>query len=283
MDILLAREVRGGRRRRAERQTEEREAVKALRGGPAPDKEGVVIEQAGVDHRAGQQAHSGEREGEVSLHPRLSLDAQVGLQGEGSEKEARQHCAARGEAGFLKKNEELLKNIPDGFTIVCLDESFFFYDSLVRRVWIEADSRPVVTVTGSHQHSCVFGALSLDGRQLFRQYKVFDEDTFLDYLKLVYCKFNPCVVFLDKARQHHDSEKVLGYFERHSDALMPRWQPTSSPQFMPFEECWNISKGDLLVLKYDSSFTDFKKRVGKYFRTKHFNLDIRNFLLAEPC
>jgi hypothetical protein len=31
-----------------------------------------------------------------------------------------------------------------------MDESFT-YDSLVRRVWIGKDSRPVVAVTGSHQ------------------------------------------------------------------------------------------------------------------------------------
>ena len=30
-----------------------------------------------------------------------------------------------------------------GFTVVSLDESFFFYDSLVRRVWIEQDKRPI--------------------------------------------------------------------------------------------------------------------------------------------
>ena len=48
-----------------------------------------------------------------------------------------------------------------GFTIVSLDESFFFYDSLVRRVWIEEDKRPIVRVTGSHQRSCVFGAIGM--------------------------------------------------------------------------------------------------------------------------
>ena len=37
------------------------------------------------------------------------------------------------------------------FTIVSLDESFFFYDSLVRRVWIDENKRPIVRVTGSHQ------------------------------------------------------------------------------------------------------------------------------------
>ncbi|HEY6534899.1 MAG TPA: hypothetical protein VIY08_03715 [Candidatus Nitrosocosmicus sp.] len=53
------------------------------------------------------------------------------------------------------------------FTIVSLDESFFFYDSLVRRVWIDENKRPVARVTGSHKHSCIFGAISLEGKQLF--------------------------------------------------------------------------------------------------------------------
>jgi hypothetical protein len=38
------------------------------------------------------------------------------------------------------------------FTIVSIEESFFFYDSLVGCVWIDK-KRPVVRVIGSHQHS----------------------------------------------------------------------------------------------------------------------------------
>ena len=72
------------------------------------------------------------------------------------------------------------------FTIVSLDESFFFYDSLVRRVWIAESKRPIVRVTGSHKHSCIFGAISMDGKQLFRQYDKFNGDTFLDYLKIIH-------------------------------------------------------------------------------------------------
>jgi len=45
---------------------------------------------------------------------------------------------------------ELVREPPRGFAIVCMDESFFIYDSLVRRVWIAKDERPVVTITGSH-------------------------------------------------------------------------------------------------------------------------------------
>ena len=52
-----------------------------------------------------------------------------------------------------------------GFMVVSLDESFFFYDSLVKRVWIIQDKRPIVRVTGSHQRSCVFGAISIEGKK----------------------------------------------------------------------------------------------------------------------
>ncbi len=68
----------------------------------------------------------------------------------------------------------------DGFAVVSVDESFFFYDYLVRRVWINENKRPVVRITGSHQRSCVFGAISIEGKQLFRQYNKFNGDIFLN-------------------------------------------------------------------------------------------------------
>ena len=143
-----------------------------------------------------------------------------------------------------------------------MDESFFTYDSLVRKVWIGKDSRPIVTVTGSHQHSVLYGALSLDGRQLFRQYDDFDGKTFFDYLQLIHRKFGRCILFLDKATQHQ-TEEVLTYFEAHEETLVPIWVPRASPEFMPLEECWNVSKNDLLVLRYYSSFPDFKEKIGR--------------------
>ena len=56
----------------------------------------------------------------------------------------------------------VLDNLPKGFTAISLDESFFFFDSLVRKVWIFKNTRPVVRITGSHQQSCLFGAVSID-------------------------------------------------------------------------------------------------------------------------
>jgi transposase len=125
----------------------------------------------------------------------------------------------------------------------------------------------------------LFGAISLEGNQLFRQYDWFDENTFLDYLKQIHKKFPKCYLFLDKAKQHYKSRKVLQYFDDIKDSLIPVYLPTASPEFMVLEEIWHIAKDDLLVLQYYSSFTDFKNKISQDFRTKRFNLDMRNYLL----
>ena len=56
---------------------------------------------------------------------------------------------------------------------------------------------------------------------------------------------------------------------------------TASPEFMVMEEVWNIAKRDLLILQYYQSFADLKNKISKYFRTKRFNLDMRNYLLRD--
>jgi hypothetical protein len=74
----------------------------------------------------------------------------------------------------------VLVNLPKGFTTaVSMDESFFFFDSIIRKVWIFRSTRPVVRIAGSHQHSSLFGGISLDGRQSFRQYHHFDEKRYI--------------------------------------------------------------------------------------------------------
>jgi DDE superfamily endonuclease len=157
----------------------------------------------------------------------------------------------------------------------------FFYDSLVRRVWIDIEKRPVVRVTGSHEYSCLFGAISIDRKQLFRQYDKFNGETFLDFLKIIHRKFPKCYLFMDKASPHYISRKIKDYLEQNKDTLIPIYLPTASPEFMILEEVWNIAKHDLLVLKYYSSFEDFKQRICCYFRTKRFGLNMRNYLLRK--
>ena len=93
--------------------------------------------------------------------------------------------------------------------------------------------------------------------------------------------FQKCYLFMDKASPHYKSKNVLKYFEDNKETLIPIYLPTASPEFMIMEEIWNISKGDLFVLKYYSSFADLKNKISIYFRTKRFNLDMRNYLLRD--
>ena len=115
---------------------------------------------------------------------------------------------------FQQQQQQQQDEEKEGFTIVSLDESFFFYDFLIRRVWIEQDKRPIVRITGSHQYSCIFGAKSIEGNHLFRQYNKFNGETFLNFLKKIHAKFPRCYLFMDKASSpHHKSKKVRQYFE----------------------------------------------------------------------
>src|SRR5215203_4520932 len=151
-------------------------------------------------------------------------------------------------------------------------------------MWIRKDERLVVRITGSHQESVLFGATSLEGKQqLFRQYDWFNANTFLDYLKQIHRKFPKCYLFLDKAKQHHRSKKVLKYFDLYKkEDLIPvyLYQLHLHPEFMVLEEIWHIAKNDLSVLQYYTSFTDFRNKISTYFRTKRFNLNMRHYLVG---
>ena len=83
-------------------------------------------------------------------------------------------------------------------------------------------------MTGSHQRTCVFGTLTMDRRQLFHQYDMFNQDTFLDYLKQVKKKLGKVIMFVDRARQHC-SNKVKEYLEENKDSIKIFYFPKGSP------------------------------------------------------
>ncbi len=145
----------------------------------------------------------------------------------------RERCFQKG------AQKELLSQIPKGFTIAVQDESIFVHDIHIirRKLWLPKGIRPVVTVTGSHQRTCVFGTLTVDRRQLFRQYDMFNQDTFLDYLKQVKKRLGKKVVmFTDRARQHQ-SNKVKEYLKENKDSVRILYLPKGSPEFNAVEEC----------------------------------------------
>jgi hypothetical protein len=95
-------------------------------------------------------------------------------------------------------------------------------------VWLDKKI-PIVRVTDSHKHSCIFGAISIEGKQLFRQYDAFNGDAFLEFLKKVRDKFPECYLFIDKASSHYKSKKVQKYFEDNKDNTLPEFLIAGSP------------------------------------------------------
>ena len=70
-------------------------------------------------------------------------------------------------------------------------------------MWVPKEIRPVVTITGSHQKTYVFGTLTIDCKQFFRQYHAFNEDVFLDYLKKLQKKKIGNIILLMDREQHN--------------------------------------------------------------------------------
>jgi transposase len=124
----------------------------------------------------------------------------------------------------------------------------------------------------------VFGTLTIDGSQLFRQYDVFDQYALIDYLKQLKRRFGKVVLFTDRARQHQ-SKKVQEYLEKNKDVIRIAYLPKGSPEFSAVEECWRQGKYDLLVSKYCPQFADLKSAIAEYYRTRRFHLDIVRYLL----
>jgi hypothetical protein len=74
------------------------------------------------------------------------------------------------------------------------------------------DIRPVVNVIGSHKHLCLFGAVGLNGKQIFRQYDRFNEDIFTTIQSIYIINFQNANCFwirLHSITDHKTSDSTL--------------------------------------------------------------------------
>jgi DDE superfamily endonuclease len=88
---------------------------------------------------------------------------------------------------------------------------------------------------GSHSKTIIFGLLSMDGKQLFRQYNRFDSHSFIRYLEKVKKKFKRFIIFVDRATQHR-SKVVQEYLQRNEDSVKIEYFPVGSPEFNAVEK-----------------------------------------------
>ena len=161
------------------------------------------------------------------------------------------------------------------------DESIFVHDSgaTKKRKWISKERRPIVAVTGSHNNTIIFGAISLDGKQLFRQYYRFDSHSFIAYLEEVRKKFKKFIMFADSATQHR-SRIVREYLRRNVDNMRVEYFPVGSPEFNAVEECCRHGKYNLPSDCYPN-FQSLKQVTSNYYRTRRFKLNIKKYRLRS--
>ena len=148
-----------------------------------------------------------------------------------------------------------------------------------QKKWISAEKRPIITVTGSRKKTIVFGSLSMDGKQLFKQYDEFNSKTFIDYLKHVQKRFGKIVIFVDRATPHC-SKITRRFLDANKDTIRVEYLSVGSPEFNAVEECWRQGKYHILST-YHPMFADLKYSICCYYRTTRFNLDIVKYLLRS--
>lgn len=175
----------------------------------------------------------------------------------------------------------MLNALKMDWNVLVQDESIFLHDSIMakKRRWIIRIKRPITTVTGSHDKTIVYGTLSLDGTQIFRQDTKFDSQTFIAYLEVVKKKFNKFVMIVDRATQHR-SRLVKEYLQRNKGTIRIEYFPVGSPYLNAVEECWRQGKYNVLS-NYYSDFSNIKQSISQYYRTRRFNLDIKKYLFRS--
>ena len=96
---------------------------------------------------------------------------------------------------------------------------------------------------GSHHITRVFGTLTIDGNQLFKQYKAFDQYSFISHLQQLKRKFHKLILFIDRAPpQHCRSKKVKAYLERNRDTMIIEYLPKGSPDLSVAEDAGDKEK-----------------------------------------
>ncbi len=169
----------------------------------------------------------------------------------------------------------------EGFTILIQDESIFTHDPITGvKYWSLKGERITVGYNGKHKKSIVYGAITIDGRRLFRTYDKFDKETFLAYLKELHRRFGRILVITDSARQH--TAFIVNDFVSQNKDVRMLYLPTATPELSAIEEYWHQAKRDILVSEYYATFENMRHVLSQYIRTSGPRLDVMRYIGRNP-
>ena len=119
----------------------------------------------------------------------------------------------------------------------------------------------------------MYGALSEDGKHLFRQDDKFDTKSFIAYMEKVENKFIEFIEFFDRATQIR-SEMVEEYFQQNLEKINIEYFLRVQCSSILLKKCWRQCKGNT-PSNYYSSFSQVKQAISNYYSTRRFELDVK--------
>ena len=164
-----------------------------------------------------------------------------------------------------------------GFTIVVQDETIAVHGAADgSKYWSRVGVPVVAPYTGGHGRVVVYGAISTDGKQIFRVHDRFDAETFVAFLRDMHGKFGRVAVIVDRAPQHR-AAAVKDYLRAHRAVRLIEL-PTGSPYLNAIEEVWRQAKRALLVSEHYPTMGEMRAAVSRHFRHTRYRLDVMAYL-----
>ena len=175
---------------------------------------------------------------------------------------------------------DFVQDHPDG-VILSIDEMSLYFQATATQVWSPVGQTPQVYVSGSRDHTHVYGALNVQtGHQFALPTAVQSAQTTLTFLQdllLVY-PAQPILLFLDRA-PWHKAQSVQDFFTTHP-RLQPFYFPPACPQLNPQEHVWSQARRAISHNHTFADFTQLKNAFLDYLSTAAFH--IASLLSAAP-
>ena len=180
-----------------------------------------------------------------------------------------------------RAQKEIVRLESLGCAVLMQDEAIFMADALARRcMFSKIGVRSTRVVSGTRRKRIVYGAITINGKQIFCQYGKFDAVTFVEFLKEAVRKFGKIVMIADRVPQHR-AKVVTKFLNKNKHRIKLIFLPRGSPYLNPVEECRRQSKNAILAKPF-VSLQKMIKNITRYFKIKRFNLNIMSYLLRAP-
>jgi transposase len=123
------------------------------------------------------------------------------------------------------------------------DEASFGLIPQVSRGWAKKGSRPTTTINHANKYTNCFGARSKKSF-VFKFSKHKRQPDFVDFLKKLYKRWGPTLLYVDGARAHK-GKQVEKFLTEHKQTFRLEFFPKYTPELNPVEPCWKPARQKL--------------------------------------